>query len=45
VVEEGEPYMEEAVKACAQEAGLTLMIQGKSKDLFSRLYELNPDTV
>ena len=45
VVEEGEPYMEEAVKACAQEAGLTLLIQGKSKDLFSRLYELNPGLV
>ncbi len=45
VVEEGEPYMEEAVKAFAQEAGLTLPINGKSqqdagstfgKDLFWR---------
>jgi len=45
VVEEGEPYMEEAVKAFAQEAGLTLPINGKSKDLFSRLYEFNPRLV
>jgi len=45
VVEEGEPYMEEAVKACAQEAGLTLLIQGKHKELFSRLYELDPGLV
>jgi len=42
VVEEGEPYMEEAVKAFAQEEGLTLPIQGKSKALFSRLYEFDP---
>ncbi|MBU1170024.1 MAG: indolepyruvate ferredoxin oxidoreductase subunit alpha [Proteobacteria bacterium] len=42
VVEEGEPYMEEAVKVCAQEAGLTLPIQGKGHDLFSRLYEYDP---
>jgi indolepyruvate ferredoxin oxidoreductase alpha subunit len=45
VVEEGEPYMEEAVKAFAQEAGLTLPINGKGKDLFSRLYEFNPRLV
>ena len=45
VVEEGEPYMEEAVKAFAQEAGLTLPINGKSRDLFSRLYEFNPRLV
>ncbi|GBC63090.1 indolepyruvate ferredoxin oxidoreductase subunit alpha [Desulfonema ishimotonii] len=45
VVEEGEPYMEEAVKAFAQEAGLTLPIRGKSADLFSRLYEFDPATV
>jgi indolepyruvate ferredoxin oxidoreductase alpha subunit len=32
--------MEEAVKAFAQEAGLTLPIRGKAKALFSRLYEL-----
>jgi TPP-dependent indolepyruvate ferredoxin oxidoreductase alpha subunit len=31
VAEEGEPVMEEAVKAFAQEAGLTLPIAGKEK--------------
>jgi len=45
VIEEGEPYMEEAVKALAQEEGLTLPIRGKGKDLFSRLYEFNPADV
>ena len=45
VVEEGEPYMEEAVKAMAQEEGLTLPIKGKTKDLFTRLYEYNPRQV
>jgi len=38
IVEEGEPYMEEAVKAMAQEEGLTLPIRGKADDLFPRLY-------
>jgi len=42
VVEEGEPYMEEAIKAFAQEEGLTLPINGKGKDLLPRLYEFNP---
>ena len=32
VVEEGEPLMEEAAKVVAQEAGLTLPIQGKAPD-------------
>ncbi len=45
VVEEGEPFMEEAVKAAAQEAGLTLPIQGKAQTLFSRLYEFDPALV
>ncbi|MGD8256138.1 MAG: indolepyruvate ferredoxin oxidoreductase subunit alpha [Desulfobacterales bacterium] len=45
VVEEGEPYMEEAVKAFAQEEGLTLPIKGKSKELFTRLYEYDPAQV
>jgi indolepyruvate ferredoxin oxidoreductase alpha subunit len=45
VVEEGEPYMEEAVKAFAQEEGLTLSIKGKAKDLFTRLYEYDPAQV
>jgi indolepyruvate ferredoxin oxidoreductase alpha subunit len=45
VVEEGEPYMEEGVKAFAQEAGLSLPIRGKGEDLFSRLYEFDPAMV
>jgi indolepyruvate ferredoxin oxidoreductase alpha subunit len=45
VAEEGEPYMEEAVKAYAQEAGITIPINGKGKALFSRLYEFNPRLV
>ncbi len=45
IVEEGEPFMEEAVKAFAQEAGLTLSIAGKGYALLSRLYEYNPAQV
>jgi len=45
VVEEGEPYLEEAVKAFAQERGLVLPINGKGPDLFSRLYEFDPAMV
>jgi indolepyruvate ferredoxin oxidoreductase alpha subunit len=45
VIEEGEPYMEEQVKAFAQEEGLTLPIRGKTKDLFTRLYEFDPAQV
>jgi indolepyruvate ferredoxin oxidoreductase alpha subunit len=42
IVEEGEPYMEEAVKAMAQEEGLVLPINGKTDGLFTRLYEYSP---
>jgi indolepyruvate ferredoxin oxidoreductase alpha subunit len=45
IIEEGEPFMEEAIKAVAQENGLTLPILGKSDELFSRLYEYDPSTV
>ena len=45
IVEEGEPYMEEAVKAMAQEEGLTLPINGKKEGLFTRLYEYDPAQV
>lgn len=45
IVEEGEPFLEEAVKAMAQEAGLTLEIKGKADELFSRLYEFDPAMV
>ncbi|MEA3230891.1 MAG: indolepyruvate ferredoxin oxidoreductase subunit alpha [Thermodesulfobacteriota bacterium] len=45
VVEEGEPYMEEAIKAFAHEAGVSTPINGKADDLFSRLFEYNPALV
>ena len=45
VVEEGEPYMEEAVKAFAQEADYTNPINGKAPELFSRLFEFDPAMV
>jgi indolepyruvate ferredoxin oxidoreductase alpha subunit len=45
VIEEGEPVMEEQIKAFGQEEGLTLPIRGKAKDLFTRLYEFNPAQV
>jgi len=45
VVEEGEPYMEEAVKAAAQEAGLTLSIHGKGEGFLPRVYEFDPAMV
>ena len=45
VVEEGEPFMEEAIRSIAQQAGLTLTIKGKQEGLFSRLYEFNPALV
>jgi len=45
VVEEGEPYLEESIKALAQEGSLTVSIKGKAPDLFSRLYEYNPAQV
>ena len=45
VVEELEPFLEEAVQAIAQERGLTLPIRGKGPGLFSRLYEYHPGLV
>ncbi|MEE8416295.1 MAG: indolepyruvate ferredoxin oxidoreductase subunit alpha [Desulfobacterales bacterium] len=45
VVEEGEPFMEETLKAFAQEEGLTLKINGKGDGLFTRLYEFSPGQV
>jgi len=45
VVEELEPYLEEALKARAQTRGLPVTIQGKGPDLFSRLYEYHPGLV
>lgn len=45
IVEEGEPVMEESIKAIAQENRLTMPIRGKGEGLFSRLYEFNPAMV
>jgi len=45
VVEEGEPFLEEATKAFAHEASLSIPVNGKTGDLFSRLYEYNPALV
>lgn len=45
VIEEGEAFMEEAVKAFAQEEGLMIPINGKSETLFSRLSEYDPAMV
>ncbi len=45
VIEEGEAFMEEAVKAFAQEAELIIPINGKSEELFSRLSEYDPAMV
>ena len=45
IVEEGEPVLEESIKALAQEEKMTMAIRGKGKELFSRLYEFNPSLV
>jgi indolepyruvate ferredoxin oxidoreductase alpha subunit len=45
VVEELEPYLEEALKAIAQDRGLRVTIRGKGPGLFSRLYEYHPGLV
>jgi indolepyruvate ferredoxin oxidoreductase, alpha subunit len=45
VIEEGEPFMEENIKAIAQEAGVTIPIKGKGEELFSRLFEFDPGMV
>jgi len=45
VVEEGEPYLEEGLKAIAQEGQLIVPIAGKGDGLFSRLYEFDPAMV
>ena len=45
IVEEGEPWLETQVKAFAQEEGLTIPINGKDDNLFSRLYEYDPSMV
>ncbi len=42
VVEEGEPFIEEAVKVIAQEAGLTVPINGKGVGRLTRLFEYDP---
>ncbi|BBO74022.1 indolepyruvate oxidoreductase [Desulfosarcina widdelii] len=45
VAEEGEPVMEETIKAFAQEEGLVIPIAGKGEELFSRLNEFDPAMV
>jgi len=45
VVEEGEPFMEEALRSIAQQASLTTPIVGKGEGRFSRLYEYDPAMV
>ena len=45
VIEEGEAFMEEAVKAFAQEEKSMIPINGKSEILFSRLSEYDPAMV
>ncbi|MBW1979934.1 MAG: indolepyruvate ferredoxin oxidoreductase subunit alpha [Deltaproteobacteria bacterium] len=42
VVEELEPFLEEQVKALAQEKGLTCVIRGKGEDLLPRSFEFDP---
>ena len=42
IIEEGEPFMEEAVKAFAFEEKMSLTIKGKDETLFSRLHEFDP---
>ncbi len=41
IVEELEPFLEEAVKVVAQEEGLPVKIAGKGKDLIPRAFELD----
>ncbi len=45
IVEEGEPVLEEGIKALAQEEKMTMAINGKGPELFSRLYEFDPALV
>jgi len=45
VVEEGEAFMEEAVRSIAQQAGVTIPIKGKSRDLFTPWGEFDPAMV
>jgi indolepyruvate ferredoxin oxidoreductase alpha subunit len=42
IIEEGEPVMEENIKAMAQEERITLSIAGKGEKLFSRMLEFDP---
>jgi len=41
VVEELEPFLEEAVRLVVQEAGLPVVVAGKGKDLIPRAFELD----
>jgi len=45
IVEEGEPILETYVKACAQQAGITIPINGKGENLLKRYFEFDPAMV
>ncbi len=45
VVEEGEPYLEEAIRVVANRNAFAVPVFGKGDDLFSRLYEFDPALV
>jgi indolepyruvate ferredoxin oxidoreductase alpha subunit len=45
VIEELEPFLEEAIKVVAQEAGVTAKIGGKGEDLVPRAFELDTTKV
>lgn len=45
VIEEGEPFLEEALRNSAYKTGLTVPVFGKGEGLFSRLYEFDPTII
>ena len=45
VIEELEPYLEEAIRAIANENGIDVEVQGKAQGLLPRTGELDPDNV
>ncbi|MBW1650760.1 MAG: indolepyruvate ferredoxin oxidoreductase subunit alpha [Deltaproteobacteria bacterium] len=45
IIEEGELVLETYIKACAQQVGITIAINGKGENLFKREFEFDPETV
>ena len=45
VIEELEPFLEDAVRALANEYAIDVQVYGKAQDLFPRTGELDPDSV